>query len=197
MRQPTNTSTRPSSRRTGTDTSSTRLGRDRTARTASSRPMSFAASSSRSTSACQGSNGVSGGAASGGGAGSTGSDGAGGSSALVTPSTLPASNPDPAEELRQAGHQRVRFDRFGRNPGHVVGVVTGPGHGGGVDRFGGEVEDDVVVGGRVVTDPFGPAEEAAHPYLETGFLQHLPGQRRLETLTELDPPPRYGPLPHR
>ena len=79
MRQPTKTSTRPSSRRMGTDTSRIRFGRDRTARTSFSSPTSCAASSSRSTSACHGSNFVVDAAGTGGSP-----IGAGGSSAVVT-----------------------------------------------------------------------------------------------------------------
>src|SRR5438270_347660 len=201
IRQPTKTSTRPSSRRIGTDTSRTRFGRDRTARTLSSRPTSSAASLRRSTSASQGSNRA------GGGAGVVDSPagspfpsaaggspiGAGGSSAVVicsddTVARLPVrgSHAGPAQELGQPGDQWVRFEVLCPDPGHVVGIVPRPGGGGGVDRFGGEVEDHVVVRGGVVTHPLGPAEEAAHPHLEAGLLPHLPRHGGLQPLPELD-----------
>src|SRR4051794_19536239 len=56
-RQPANTSTVPSSMRTGTATSSTRRGRRSMRWMSASTPVSLAASSSRSRTACQGSAG--------------------------------------------------------------------------------------------------------------------------------------------
>src|SRR5437763_6582034 len=107
------------------------------------------------------------------------------------------SDADPPEELRQPGDQWVRFDGLCRNPGDVVGVVAGPGRGRRIEEVGGEVEDDVVVGGGLVAHPLRPAQEAADLDVEARLLENFPGHRRLQPFAELDPPAGDGPLPDR